>query len=335
MIRSLILLITFFSCTGHASQNNDSFDDRAYGRDIIYPDWFKDSFLNLKDDHEDAIQSGKKGIAVYFGQKHCAYCEALMRNVLGTPDINDYFKENFDVIALDIWGNREITLVDGEKLDEREFAVLEDTNFTPSLLFYGEEGELIFRMRGYYKPYRFRAMLKYLAEGFYKKETFLDYMDRAQPAPKFDDIPLNPHPLFSQFLPILDRRSLAAQKPLAIIFEQPNCHACDQLHSTPLNDEINFKLLKDFEIHQLNTSLESPIMTPLGELKTASNWAKELNIHYFPSILFFDQSGAEIMRIESLVKLYRLRGVLQYLASEGYKKYSTFQRWRRYTKDFR
>lgn len=331
MIRALLLVFIFISCHSHAAQNSDSFDDEAHARDIIYPDWFKDSFLNLQEDHKTALESGKKGIAIYFGQKHCAYCEALMKNVLGTPDINNYFKQNFDVIPLDIWGNREVTLVDGDVLDEREFAVLEDTNFTPSFLFYDEDGELIFRMRGYYKPYRFRAMLKYLAEGFYKKETFRAYMERAQPAPKFDDIPLNPHPLFSRFLPIFDRRTNLAQKPLAIIFEQPNCHACDQLHSMPLHDKINLKLLKDFEIHQLDSSSEAPLITPQGEHKTALIWAKELNINYFPSILFFDQNGSEIMRIESLVKLYRLRGVLQYLASEGYKKYSTFQRWRRYT----
>lgn len=311
------------------------FTDEPRERDFAYPSWFKQSFLNLPDDLSVAVASGKKGIAVYFGQKHCAYCEALMKTISTKPDINKYFRDNYDVIPLDIWGNREVKLLNGDVLDEREYSVLEDTNFTPSLLFYNEEGKLIFKMRGYYKPYRFRAMLIYMVEGFYQQETFREYMDRADAAPKFDLADLNEHDLFSKFMPILDRRFNSAQKPLAVIFEQSNCHACDQFHTTPLNDEKNLKLLNDFEIHQLDIDSDTPLITPSGDKINAQQWANNLDINYYPSMVFFDELGKEVIRIDSLVKLYRLRGVLQYIVTGGYKRFPTYQRWRRYSSEQR
>ena len=39
----------------------------------------------------------------------------------------------------------------------------------------------MFRLRGYYPPYKFRAALQYVTEGFYKEETFKEYLERAEP----------------------------------------------------------------------------------------------------------------------------------------------------------
>ncbi|MGD2084020.1 MAG: thioredoxin, partial [Chromatiales bacterium] len=45
------------------------FDDAPLEEPLAYPDWFKDSFLYLEDDLRDALEKGKDGIIVYFGQR--------------------------------------------------------------------------------------------------------------------------------------------------------------------------------------------------------------------------------------------------------------------------
>ncbi len=311
------------------------FNDAPVEREIIHPEWFKESFLDLREDMEDALQSGKQGIALYFGQEHCAYCKALVEVNLTRPDIVKYVRDNYDIISLDIWGSRIITLLDGNEISERDYAIQQNTNFTPSLIFFDETGNLAFKMRGYYKPYRFQAMMKYIVEDFYKTESFRDYLERADPPPRFADEDLNEHEQILIGPIVLDRRAAISHKPLAVIFEQRQCHACDQLHSEPLNNTDTKQLLKGFELRQLDAWADTPVITPAGHRITASQWAKQLGIHYLPTTVFFDEQGNEVLRIDSVVKLYRMRSTLNYILSKGYLNFETFQQWRRYTSNER
>ena len=94
------------------------FNDAPLEREIDHPEWFKESFLDLRDDLQEAIAAGKQGIALYFGQANCAYCKALMEINLTKPDIVDYVQENYDIIPLDIWGSRQVTMFNGEEINE-------------------------------------------------------------------------------------------------------------------------------------------------------------------------------------------------------------------------
>ena len=62
--------------------------------------------------------------------------------------------------------------------------------------------------------------------------------------------------------------------------------------------------------------------------KRARKWAEQLGLFYTPTLIFFDQDGREIIRVDSVVQFYRLRNVLDYILSGGYREYATFQRWR-------
>jgi thioredoxin-related protein len=70
------------------------------------------------------------------------------------------------------------------------------------------------------------------------------------------------------------------------------------------------------------------VLTPAGEKLTAKQWADQLGISYAPTLLFFDESGKEIMRVESVVGFYRLNGVLDYVLNEAYKKFPSYLKWR-------
>lgn len=101
------------------------------------------------------------------------------------------------------------------------------------------------------------------------------------------------------------------------------------MHAGPLNGRQISNKLKKLEVAQLDMWSNTTVVTPDGQRTTASEWAKQLGLFYTPTIVIFDEKGKEIIRVDSVVRFYRLNNVLDYILSGGYKKYSTFQRWRR------
>jgi thioredoxin-related protein len=305
-----------------------TFDDTPLAEPLHYPDWFKESFLDLGDDLDAAVKQGKQGLIVYFGQKRCAYCNMLMEVNFGLRDIREYTQRHFDVVPIDIWGVAEVTDLRGDTLTERKFALRERTNFTPSLVFYDAERREALRLRGYYPPYQFRAALEYVAGGHYKKESFPEYLARGEDASKFEPGDLNEAAFFALPPHNLDRSRFPGQRPLVVFFEQGECHACDVLHGGPLRDP---RLLKGFgalDTVQLDIWSDTPVITPAGKRTTGRDWAKELGLFYAPSLMFFDENGKEILMVDSVVGFYRLNNVLEYIGSRAYKTESSYQAWR-------
>ena len=333
---SLILLLALLfaplqlsgaEATAEGSDDAYPFDDTMLEEELVYPDWFKLSFGDLRKDLEEALAAGKKGIVVYFGQKRCSYCEQFLEKDLGQPDIVSYMRKHFDVIPIDIWDIDDIIDTDGTEHSERELALKYQTNFTPSLVFYDEKGKAVFRLRGFYPPYKFRAALKYVAEKFYEEEAFRDYLARAEPGMFFYTEGLNERDFFMDVPASLDRTKTPGNKPLVIFFEKGDCHACDLLHSGPLNDERTIAEIEKMDAVQLNMSSEQEITTPGGETLKIVDWADRLGLFHAPTLIFFDEKGRERMRVDSVVQFYRLWGVLDYINRKGYEE-SDYQTWR-------
>lgn len=325
-----LLSLTVYSATAATSDNIDSvivFDDKQLEETLAYPDWFKLSLGDLNDDLAEAKKAGKKGIITYFGQKRCAYCEQFFKTSLSDLDIKNYLQKHFDLIAFDIWGIDDITDTDGTTYTERDLSIHYKTNFTPSLVFYNAEGTPVFRLRGFYPPYKFRAALQYVTEEFYKEETFSDYFARANPGEYFLLGGLTERDFFLE--PPYDLIALRKNnKPTAVFFEQGNCHACDLLHSGPLSNELSIHEIEQMNVIQLNMWADTAVITPQGKKTTAKEWAKSLDLFYTPSIVFFDTYGKEIIRVDSVTYFYRLWGVLDYVNQQGYKTSKDYQEWR-------
>ncbi|WP_293648202.1 thioredoxin family protein [Thiolapillus sp.] len=183
----MLLLLAWTGGMAMASDGEDPlvFDDVPLKEMVQHPDWFKDSFLDLKDDLKEAVDNGKRGIIVYFGQKRCPYCRQLMEINFKMPDIVKYTRDNFDVIGIDIWSPEEVTDPAGNTMSQRDYALKMGTNFTPSLVFYDKDGNIALRLRGYYPPYQFRAALEYVAGEHYKRERFNVYLARGDSTLRF------------------------------------------------------------------------------------------------------------------------------------------------------
>lgn len=332
-MQRLLLVACGLSLTGvlHAApadlDDSPSFDDRPAAREIAHPAWFKMSFLDLREDLRAAVAARKKGIVVYFGQDNCAYCKQLMEQGFGTPDIALLAQRYFDVIALDIWGDQELTDPASRTFSEREFAIAHNANFTPTLLFLDDSGKPVLKLRGYYPPYRLRAAFQYVIGDHHRKETFSEYLARADPPPKFDIGDLNQRDFFPKPPHQLDRSRIPAQRPLVVFFEHRNCHACDVLHTEPLTEPSLLKKIAAFDAIQLDMYAKTPLVTPQGRRATASDWARQLSIFFAPTLVFFDERGREVFRIDSVVHEYRLGRVLDFVLEKGYASGLSYQQW--------
>ena len=305
------------------------FDDTPRSIGLHTPAWFQQSFLDLREDLEEAIDDGKMGLAVYFGMEDCPYCEALFDVNFAQDDIREYLSGHFNVVAIDALGTREVTGLDGETRIERRYAAEQRLNFTPSIAFYDEHGERIHYMRGYYPPYRFRALLDYVIERHDRKSSFREYLERANPPPKFELDDINEREFFIDPPYALDRSRIPADRPLVVFFEREACHACDILHSEPLQEEAVLERVRGMEAVQLDADDDhTPVLTPDGQRTTAREWAAALDVHWAPTLIFFDERGREIIRIDSVVHLNRLRNVMDFVLTRAYEDYPTFERWR-------
>jgi thioredoxin-related protein len=328
-----ILLTVCLTClaqnTPAVNLHNDplAFDDQPLTDAIELPGWFKLSFLDLKESLNESTQTGKRGLIIYFHRHDCAYCNAQLEVNWGSNDIVDYTRNHFDVIAIDVRGQRNVTDFDGKTYTEKAYAAKMKTNFTPSFLFYNTQAELALRLPGFRPPYQFRAALEYVADKHYQHDSFADYLALAEPALSYGQDDMNENDAFMSPPYNFDRRRIPGTKPLVIFFEHPRCHACDVLHAGPLgNERVNTSLGK-LDVAQLDIHSDIPVITPEGKKTTATEWARKLDLSFAPTLIFFDEHGQEIIRIDSVVRLYRLNNVLSYVLSKGYQHYPTFQLW--------
>ena len=105
---------------------------------LFHQSWFVESFLNLREDFAEARAQGKR-FAVMFEQRGCVYCIKMHTEVLAKKYINDYVRQNFHIVQLNLWGDREVTDFDGTVVKEKELARRWGVIFTPWIIFYKDD----------------------------------------------------------------------------------------------------------------------------------------------------------------------------------------------------
>ena len=289
---------------------------------IDIPRWFTQSFLDFREDIADATRQQRR-LLVYFGQDGCPYCTQLMVTNFSQRAIVDKTRRHFVAIALNIWGDRDVTWLDGRVMREKGLATLLGVQFTPTLLFFDEHGKVVARLNGYYPPQRFEAVLDYVAGHRERKQTLADYLRGAvkeTASPRLHDEPF--------FLPPpLDLRRRPAAKPLAVVFETPSCAACDELHREGFRRKEVLAVVNRFDVARLALGARTGLVTPDGRATSAGAWARELDVIYTPTIVFFDTAGVEAFRVSAYLRPFHLAASFDYVASGAYRDEPSFQRY--------
>ena len=286
------------------------------------PPWFSESLLELREDVADAAKQGKR-LMLYFGQDGCPYCVRLMEVNFRQAAIAAKAQKHLVALAINIWGDREVTWMDGTLTTEKRLAAQLKVQFTPTLLFLDEKGGVALRMNGYYPPHEFDAALDYVAGKLEKKLTFAEYLkSKGSPAASAS---LNPQSFFLP--PPYDLRRSKRARPLAVLFETAHCAQCDELHRVAFKRQEVLDQLAKFDVVRFSLSDKAQLISPQGESLSAAAWAKALGVGYVPTMLLFDTAGNEAFRTEAYLRAFHIAGALEYVSSGAYKREPSFQRF--------
>jgi len=298
-------------------------------KDATHPTWFKESFLDLEEDIAEATENDKR-LVVYFWQPGCPYCDQLWRDNFAEQKVVDEFRQNFDIVALNMWGDREIVSVGGTDYSEKSFAEALGIQYTPTLLFFDESRKVIHQLNGYVPVENFQKSMKYVSGKHEKNSNFSQFsvMDNINVSSEKNS-GLNHQDFFLPPTFNLSKRNAEdfTKKYTAVFFEAENCKNCDLLHQKTLKDQATLALAQKFTAVQLDRYSDAKVVTPTGEFTTAKQWATDLGIEYLPAMIFFDGLGNQVMRIDTQLRTFHIQSVFDYVLSGSYKTELNFQRY--------
>lgn len=318
-----VLAATLGAAPGAQEQASGSGEFRGAAA-TEYPAWFKESFLEFGEDIAEAAAAGKR-VVLFFHQDGCPYCNRMVERNLAQRDIERLMRERLDVVAINLWGDREVVTTDGEPMTEKAFAASLGVQFTPTLVFLDERGEVALRLNGYHPPQHFALALEYVTGRHERDTTWREYFAAHAPAPRGSG--LEPESFFARPPHVLLRAPGSGAPPLAVFFEQSDCPDCDTLHANALADPATRALFERLEAVQLDMWAQTPVITPSGERTTARAWAEALGITYAPTVVYFDGDGREVIRAEAWLRTFHTQSAADYVLSGAYREQPSFQRY--------
>jgi len=180
--RYLVLYLSFMLVGGTAMAENEAnlLPVPKLNEEGLYEQlWFENTFFDFHQDMKEASAQGKR-LVVFWEQRGCPYCKATHETNLRIPMIVNYIKNNFYVLRLNLWGSIDVTDFDGEVLSEKNLARKYDILFTPTIQFFPEALEKfdskpdykaeVMRVPGYFKPFEFYFLFRYVNENGYEQE---------------------------------------------------------------------------------------------------------------------------------------------------------------------
>ena len=319
MIRIIVALACLIPFVAQSAESPEPVQQVTTFDTFELPDWFKVSFLDLSEDNAEAVEVNKH-LVVFFWQDFCRYCKNTIEKNLTQQSIRDVFDEHFDVVALNIWGSKEVYGLDGTATTEKEIARSLGVQFTPTIIFFNADGKPVLRLNGYVSPTVMQVALNYVKNKTYESQTIFEYLAANQP--RSANARLNTQPF------IQDEKNLNVKgRPRAVLFEQTSCPDCDTFHRCVLSLDSVRERFEPFHTVQLDMWSTSPVTTTSGEKKTARDYARDMKIMYAPSLVLFDSAGFEIIRVESQLRSFHTEAVLEYIADGIYKREPNFQRY--------
>lgn len=276
-----------------------------------HPSWFKESFLDIAEDVTEATESNKH-VMLFLHLNGCPYCYKMNEENLKHAPYTDFIKSNFDIIALNIKGDREIALDEETSLTEKELAERLKVIYTPTIIFMDSHNKIVARTDGYRSVDDFKLVLDYVHEKAYQKLSLTQYINEKK-SPQYQ---FRSHPLLQTSKDL----SSLGDGPIAVLFEDKGCRDCNRLHDGYLKDAKVNDILEKFKFVRLDALSNDPIVNLSGQKTSPKKYAEELGLSYRPSIVLFDQ-GKEIMRIESRLFRFHFTEILRYVGEGHYRKY--------------
>lgn len=284
------------------------------------PDWFKESFLDIADDADEASEEGKH-LLLFFQLNGCPYCDRMLEEIFEAEPHTSYIQQRFDVIAINVGGDREIAFNEEITVSEKKLSEILKVRATPAILFLNEENKTVARVNGYRAPERFKRVLDFVATKSYTSTSLTDYLNAKLNRNVYQ---LRNNPLFSN---VTDLSSVDG--PLMLVFEDGSCYDCNEFHEGVLGHELVRKEMAPYTVVRLNTDSTESIFDIYGNKTTPAELARKYEMFYRPGVLVFDE-GNLLRRHDSLTFPHHFKESLRYVAGGYYKEidYSSYSQQR-------
>jgi len=284
------------------------------------PGWFKESFLDIADDVDDATDAGKH-VLLFFQLNDCPYCDRMLEESFETEPLTAYIQQHFDTIAINVRGDREIAFNEEITVSEKQLSEILKVAATPAILFLDQENQTVVRVNGYRAPERFKQILEYVSTRSYQSTSLADYLLTNLDRQVYQ---LRPNPLFSE---VTDLSSV--EGPLMLIFEDGSCYDCNEFHDGILGNELVRQEIEPFTIVRLDADSTETIIDVHGNETTPAELARKHDVIYRPGVLAFD-AGNLVRRHDSLTFPHHFKESMRFVAGGFYRKidYQTYSQQR-------
>jgi len=154
--------------------------------------FFEQTFGDLPEEMQAAREQGKIGMLLFFEAEDCPYCQFMLRKIFSQQHVQDWYRERFVNIAVDIHGDVELKDFDGITLPSKVFSDHRKIFLTPVVSFLDLDGVEIYRHLGMTKtPEDFLLIGEYI-EGEHYFDTEFKVFAKARGLKNGDDILITP-----------------------------------------------------------------------------------------------------------------------------------------------
>lgn len=133
MLKSLVLAVALMTAAALPANAFEMGEDGLHKED-----WWSLTFRDIAEDIDEARADGKR-LAIVIEQRGCIYCRKLHEELLTDPEVRDYIEANYMMVQYNMFGDEEVTDLDGEVLTEKTAARKWGYIFTPTIVFLPEE----------------------------------------------------------------------------------------------------------------------------------------------------------------------------------------------------
>jgi thioredoxin-related protein len=277
------------------------------------PTWFKNSFLDITEDIEEANDANKH-VLLFFHLDNCPYCNQTIED-FNQPTTRNFLQENFDVIAINIRGDKEVALDEDTFLTEKHLAEKVGVRYTPTLLFLNADNQMVARSNGYRNPGQLKKILNYVSSRAYDTQTLAQYIEQEKSANTYQFIYNDIFQNIEDFSKI--------NTPIAVIFEDKSCSACSYFHTNILKNPLVKKALQNFIVVRLDAQSTQEVIDNTHQKTTIKDWVNRLKLTYHPGVILLNENQ-EITRIDGFLHPFHFSEMLNYVSGSFYKQYETF-----------
>jgi len=284
------------------------------GVNFVTPSWFKDSFLEIASDVEEANEAGRH-VLLFFHLNACPYCNITVNQQFQKEPLKSFMQAHFDSIEINVKGDREIALDDDVYLTERELAEFLKIRGTPAILLLNSDNKIVLRLNGFRSVAALQQAFNYVQQKAYLTSSFSDY--------KRENMKYGRYQFIEDPLIETVHDFSVIREPVALLIEDDDCNECATFHHKLIYRQAIREQLSQYRFIRINGKSDTPITDFNGRKISPMDWTAELNMVYRPGVILFDE-GKEIARVESMLFPFHFEHFLRFGLDKNHQKYTRY-----------